>query len=181
MVPHRPPARPGLIGEAGGRSRLLRQPRDTADLRALNAAAYACPTRSIRRTGGPLAPADDPFPLALTDHVHLCGHNGRRTAGADSYLLRRPDGTSMMIDTPRWSEQLAARYQALGPVTDVLLTHRDHAAHGRGYADRLGARLWIREGDLDAAPDADRAIRGTDPVEIAAGCPPRRWPGGCGS
>lgn len=72
-----------------------------------------------------------------------------------------------MIDTPRWSVQLAARYQALGPVTDVLLTHRDHAAHGRRYADRFGARLWIHEDDLAAAPDADRVLRGIEPIEIA--------------
>lgn len=51
----------------------------------------------------------------------------------------------MMVDTPRWNSGLAARYEALGPVTDVLLTHRDHAAHGRRYADRFGARLWIHE------------------------------------
>jgi len=62
-----------------------------------------------------------------------------------------------MIDTPRWSETLAARYEALGPVTDVLLTHRDHAAHGRRYADRFGARLWIHEDDLDAAPTPTRS------------------------
>lgn len=72
----------------------------------------------------------------------------------------------MMIDTPRWSESLAARYEAIGLVTDVLLTHRDHAVHGRRYADRFGARLWIHECDLDAAPDADQILRGTDPIEI---------------
>ena len=74
-----------------------------------------------------------------------------------------------MVDTPRWSDALADRYEELGPVTDVLLTHRDHAAHGRRYADRFGARLWIHEGDLDAAPDADRMIRGIDPSRSERG------------
>jgi glyoxylase-like metal-dependent hydrolase (beta-lactamase superfamily II) len=160
---------PGLIGEAGGRSVVLRPPRDRSELRQLHAAAHACPTRSIRPPTGRLDAASDPFPLAVDDTVYLCGHNSPRTAGANSYLLRRPDGTVMMVDTPRWSASLAARYETLGPVTDVLLTHRDHAAHGRGYADRFGARLWIHEGDLDAAPDADRVLRGTDPAEIAEG------------
>ncbi|GAA2239945.1 MULTISPECIES: MBL fold metallo-hydrolase [Kitasatospora] len=161
---------PGLIGEVDGRSVVLRQPQDESEVRLLQAAAHACPTRSIHPPGRrPLAAADDPFPLALDDGVLLCGHNSRQTAGANSYLLRRPGGTTMMVDTPRWSASLAARYEALGPVTDVLLTHRDHAAHGRRYADRFGARLWIHEGDLDAAPDADRVLRGTDPVEIAEG------------
>lgn len=82
-----------------------------------------------------------------------------------------------MVDTPRYAEPLAARYEALGPVTDVLLTHRDHAAHGRAYAERFGARLWIHEGDLEAAPDADRVLRGVDPVEIVPGVTAHPFPG----
>ncbi|MER7753233.1 MBL fold metallo-hydrolase [Kitasatospora sp. NPDC097643] len=166
---------PGLVRERAGRSEVVRQPRDAAELRQLYAAAHACPTRSLR-PGGPLDPATDPFPLALDDGLLLLGHNSRHTAGANSYLLRRPTGW-LMIDTPRFAEALAARYEGLGPVTDVLLTHRDHAAHGRAYADRLGARLWIHEGDLDAAPDADRVLRGTEPVEIAPGVTAHPFPG----
>jgi len=167
---------PGLIGAVGGRSEVLRQPRDDAEERALHAAAYACHTRSIRHSARPPDPALDPYPMRLNDAVHLCGHNSTHTAGANSYLLRRPGGY-MMIDTPRWSDSLAARYEAVGAVTDVLLTHRDHAAHGRRYADRFGARLWIHEGDVDAAPDADRILRGTDPIEIATGVIAHPFPG----
>jgi glyoxylase-like metal-dependent hydrolase (beta-lactamase superfamily II) len=168
---------PGLIGEVSGKSQLLRQPDGEAEARSLHAAAFACPTRSVRPASGPPDPALDPFPVALDDGVLMCGHNSRHTAGASSYLLLRPSGTAMMIDTPRWSRALAARYAAAGPVTDVLLTHRDHAAHGRRYADSFGARLWIHEGDLDAAPDADRVIRGPDPVEIGAGVTAHPLPG----
>ncbi len=167
---------PGLIEEEGGRSVLLRQPRDEAEVRALHTAAYACPTRSIRHSAGPLDPASDPFPVRLDDGLYLCGHNSLRTAGAVAYLLVRPGGT-LMIDTPRFHEALAARFEELGPVTDVLLTHRDHAAHGRAYADRFGARLWIHEGDLAAAPDADRVLRGIEPVEVAEGVVAHPLPG----
>ncbi|KUN01081.1 MBL fold metallo-hydrolase [Streptomyces yokosukanensis] len=168
---------PGLIGEVEGRSAVLRQPRDPAEERLVQAAAHACPTRSIRPPDGRLDTAQDPFPMALDDTVYLCGHNSTHTAGANSYLLRRPDGTMMMIDTPRWSTALAAHHETLGAVTDVLLTHRDHAAHGRRYADRFGARLWIHEGDLDAAPGADRVLRGTDPTRIADGVIAHPLPG----
>ena len=82
-----------------------------------------------------------------------------------------------MIDTPRWNEGLAERYERLGPVSDVLLTHRDHVAHGRRYADRFGARLWIHEGDLGACPDADQVVRGLDPVEITPGVVVHPFPG----
>jgi glyoxylase-like metal-dependent hydrolase (beta-lactamase superfamily II) len=165
-----------LIGEVEGRSKILRQPRNEAELDTLYAAAHACPTRSIRHPSVSLNFTRDPFPMRLDDGVYLCGHNSEKTAGANAYLIPRPSGT-LMIDTPRWSTSLAARYEALGPVTDVLLTHSDHAAHGRRYADRFGARLWIHEGDLSAAPKADRILRGTDPIEIADGVIAHPLPG----
>ncbi|MGW1599335.1 MBL fold metallo-hydrolase [Streptomyces sp. NPDC002343] len=168
---------PELIEEAGGTSRILRPPADEAENRRLHAAVFACHTRSIRPVTGRADRSLDPFPLALDDGVLICGHNSPHTAGANSYLLLRPSGTRMMIDTPRWSTELAERYTASGPVTDVLLTHRDHAAHGRRYADHFGARLWIHEGDLDAAPDADRVIRGLEPLEIAEGVTVHPLPG----
>ncbi|WP_131741258.1 MBL fold metallo-hydrolase [Actinomadura roseirufa] len=167
---------PGLVEEIGGVSVIVRQPRTEAEERALHAAAYACHTRAIVREPDGLDPARDPYPLPLDEDVYFCGHNSARTAAANSYLLRRPTG-NLMIDTPRWSPALAARYESFGPVSDVLLTHRDHAAHGRRYADRFGARLWIHEGDLDAAPTADEVLRGTEPVEIAPGVTARPLPG----
>ncbi|GAA3141723.1 hypothetical protein GCM10017687_68150 [Streptomyces echinatus] len=72
---------------------------------------------------------------------------------------------------------MAERWTASGPVTDVLLTHRDHAAHGRRYADHFGAWLWIHEDDLDAAPDADQVIRGLEPLDIAEGVTAHPLPG----
>ncbi|MFG3117720.1 MBL fold metallo-hydrolase [Streptomyces sp. NPDC048197] len=168
---------PDLITEADGTSQIIRQPRDEAETRRLHAAVFACPTRSIRPRAGRPDQSLDPFPMALDDGVLICGHNSQHTAGANSYLLLRPSGSVMMIDTPRWSRELAARYTALGPVTDVLLTHRDHVAHGRRYADHFDARLWIHEGDLDAAPDADQVIRGLEPVEIGEGVTAHPLPG----
>ncbi|MFI5987291.1 4Fe-4S domain-containing protein [Streptomyces sp. NPDC051555] len=168
---------PDLIGEADGRSRILHPPQDEAERRRLHAAAFACPTRSIHPPSGRLDQTLDPFPMALDSGVLLCGHNSQHTAGANSYLLLRPSRTAMMIDTPRWSPELADRYAASGPITDVLLTHRDHAAHGRRYANHFGARLWVHEGDLDAAPDADQVIRGLEPQEIAEGVTVHPLPG----
>ncbi|MGW0817338.1 MBL fold metallo-hydrolase [Streptomyces viridiviolaceus] len=168
---------PELIGERRGRSYMLRMPGDDAETRRLHAAVFACPTRSVRPASGRPDRALDPFPMALDNGVLLCGHNSQHTAGANSYLLVRPSGTVMMIDTPRWSPALAERYAASGPVTDVLLTHRDHAAHGRRYADHFAARLWIHEGDLEAAPDADQVIRGVEAVEIEEGVTAHPLPG----
>jgi glyoxylase-like metal-dependent hydrolase (beta-lactamase superfamily II) len=167
---------PGLIRAVDGRSAVVKQPETAAESALLQAAAFACPPRSIRHDAGRLDPSLDPFPLWLDENLFHCGHNSPRTAGANSFLLRRASG-NLMVDTPRWSPALADRYERLGRVTDVLLTHRDHAAHGRQYADRFGARLWIHEGDIDAAPDADQVIRGLEPVEVMPGVIAHPLPG----
>ncbi|MFE7116994.1 4Fe-4S domain-containing protein [Streptomyces sp. NPDC057654] len=166
-----------FIEGADGRSELDHQPRDEHELAQLHAAAYACHTRSIRHPSLRLDPALDPYPMELDDGLYFCGHNSTHTAAANAYLLKRPSGQVLMVDTPRWNAELATRYESLGPITDVLLTHRDHVAHGRRYADRYGARLWIHEGDLDAAPDADQVLRGLDPVEVADGVIAHPLPG----
>ncbi|GAB3874612.1 MBL fold metallo-hydrolase [Kibdelosporangium lantanae] len=165
---------PGLIEQVGNRSKVIRQPRNNTEEAALVSAAFACPTKSIRLTDGRVPPALDPYPMALTPDVYFCGHNSYDTAGANSYLVIRPGG-NLMIDTPRFSEPLAARYERLGRITDVLLTHRDHAAHGRQYADRFGAKLWIHQGDLAAAPDADRVV--TQRTDVVDGVTVYPFPG----
>lgn len=167
---------PGLIEQVGERSAVVRQPASEAELTMMRTAAFACPTRSIRPSAGRIDPVFDPFPLELDDDLFHCGHNSPRTAAANAFLLRRPTG-NLMIDTPRFSAALADRYERLGPVTDVLLTHRDHVAHAREYADRFGARMWIHEGDLNALPDAEMVIRGLDPVEVAPGVIAHPLPG----
>ncbi|MGW2326587.1 MBL fold metallo-hydrolase [Streptomyces sp. NPDC001700] len=176
---------PGLIGYTpggnyGGISTVLRQPENEDEVRQLYMAAHACPTRSVHPPADDWAPDSDPYPMPLdaAGTVLLCGHASPRTYGAASYLLRRPDSTAMMIDTPHFRPALARRYEAqAGKITDVLLTHLDHVAHGRQYADAFGARLWIHEGDLHSRPDADSVIRGQAPVEIGPGVTAHPFPG----
>src|SRR5262249_42595864 len=112
---------PSLIAQVAGESQVIRQPRTVGETETLYAAAFACPTRSIRPPTGRLIPTRDPFPLRLDEDLYLCGHNSIHTAGANAYLLRRAT-TTFMIDTPRWSDSLATRYAERGQVTDILLT-----------------------------------------------------------
>ncbi|MFI1075884.1 MBL fold metallo-hydrolase [Streptomyces puniciscabiei] len=165
---------PETVVEAGARSVLLRQPADEAEELALARAAVACPVRAIRR--GPGAVPAAPFPMRLDGEVHLCGHNSARTFGANAYLVRRPEG-NLLVDTPRWTPAVAASYEELGGIAHILLTHRDHTAHARRFARHFGARVWIHEGDRDAAPYADMVLRGREPVDVLPGVTARPVPG----
>ncbi|MGW3430883.1 4Fe-4S domain-containing protein [Streptomyces melanosporofaciens] len=99
---------PGMIaykegGEYDGLSTVIRQPETEADVQKMYLAAHACPTRSIHPPADRWDADSDPYPKALDEEgvVLLCGHASPQTYGATSYLVRRPDGTAMMIDTPR--------------------------------------------------------------------------------
>lgn len=70
--------------------------RNNTEIARLRAAAFACPTRSIRHTSGLLEPAGDPFPMRLDDQIYLCGHNSVQTAGA----RRRNDPPTPRLDDP---------------------------------------------------------------------------------
>ncbi|MBD0745893.1 MBL fold metallo-hydrolase [Streptomyces sp. CBMA152] len=157
---------PQTVVRLGSRSVLARQPSDAREHRALERAAAACPVRAIRRGPGRIGEA--PFPMRIEGEVHLCGHNSARTFGANAYLVRRPEG-NLLVDTPRWTSSLAASYERLGGIAHILLTHRDHTAHARRFAEHFGSRVWIHEGDADAAPYADTVLRGTGPTEVLPG------------
>ncbi|MEU6128459.1 ferredoxin, partial [Saccharopolyspora sp. NPDC047091] len=179
---------PGMIGfdrdhgPYGGKSVILRQPETDEEVRNLYRAAHACPTRSVHPPGDEWAVDGDPYPQPLDEDgtVLLCGHTSLRTFGAMSYLCRRPDGTAMMIDTPKFRPVLPNRFQqAVGTITDVLLTHVDHVAHGRQWADALdavdprrrpGVAAGRRPRDPRLGPGGDRTRRGRAPV-------PRPQPG----
>ncbi|WP_328535153.1 MBL fold metallo-hydrolase [Streptomyces sp. NBC_00344] len=165
---------PETVIEADARSVLVRQPADAEEQLALERAAVACPVRAIRRGPGHVAAA--PFPMRLDREVYLCGHNSARTFGANAYLVRRPEG-NLLVDTPRWTSAIAASYERLGGISHILLTHRDHTAHARRFAEHFGARVWIHEGDEDAAPYADMVVRGTEPAEVLPGVMLRPVPG----
>jgi hypothetical protein len=107
----------------------------------------------------------------LDDGVLLCGHNSRHTAGANSYLLPRPSGTAMMIDTPRWSRELAQRYAA--PDADQVIrglepprisegvTAHPLPGHTRGSVLYLADDRYCFSGDRHrlAADEMSRRLR----------------------
>ncbi|MDE0653352.1 MAG: MBL fold metallo-hydrolase [bacterium] len=166
---------PGLIeADTQGLSFVARQPENPAEEAQLWRAAVACPTQSIGTTEA-RRPAQPAFPFELTGGVHALGHNARSSFGAHSYLTVRPDG-NLMIDSPRFTRQLAERIDDLGGLRHVLLTHRDDVADADRWADRFGADVWIHKADADAAPYAT-VILGDEPVTISPGVTAVHAPG----
>ena len=108
------------------------------------------------------------YPRLIADEVYFCGFSSEKSYGAQSYLIKRPDG-NWMTDAPRFAPELADRIAEMGGLRWILLTHRDDVADADLYAKRFGARRLIHEDDLDAAPDAEIVLRGLEPSSPAPG------------
>ena len=154
----------------GSSSQVIRQPEGAAETRQALLALQACPVAAIGTTLElrRLTPSDG-FPALVTRHgagdVYYCGWASRRSFGASSWLVVRPEG-NVLIDSPRWSAPLARRIAALGGLQALVLTHRDDVADHRRWAKALGCSRWIHQADADAAPDAEHQVHGSAAVAL---------------
>ena len=158
---------PTLFGAVGDQSVVTAQPEGPGAERAAWLAAEACPTSSIGRTPRTARPPGL-YPLHVDGGVHDLGHTSEDSFGATSYLVVRTAG-NLMVDSPRFTRSLTAALDEVGGLAHVLLTHRDDVADAGRWADRYGARVWIHEADLRAAPFATDVLRGEETTVVAPG------------
>jgi glyoxylase-like metal-dependent hydrolase (beta-lactamase superfamily II)/ferredoxin len=166
---------PAHFAPTGSSSHVWAQPQGEEATRQALLALQACPVAAIGTSRDLLGqtPADG-FPVLVTrlpqGEVHYCGWASRRSFGASSWLITRrgADGApdNVMIDSPRWSGALARRFEALGGLSRILLSHRDDVADHDHWAKRFGAERWIHSADADAAPQAERRFEGREPLAL---------------
>jgi glyoxylase-like metal-dependent hydrolase (beta-lactamase superfamily II)/ferredoxin len=158
---------PTTFGETGEYSFVQLQPRGTEEERAAYRALVACPTASIgaaEKSGAVEAVRE--FPMAVAPNVWYCGFASPKSFGGSSYFVQHAGG-NWLIDSPRYVEHLARRFEEMGGVRYLFLTHRDDVADADKYAARFGAERIIHRLELSAQPDAERAIDGMEDVELA--------------
>jgi glyoxylase-like metal-dependent hydrolase (beta-lactamase superfamily II)/ferredoxin len=160
---------PATFADAGEHSYVRLQPRDEAETRAALRALVACPTASIGASDKRAAAlAVDDFPLELDCDVYYCGFNSHKSFGGNSYFVEDAAG-NWLIDSPRYVDRLASRFEERGGIRYIFLTHRDDVADAEKWAARFGATRLIHRLELKAQPGAERVIEGYDPVELAPG------------
>jgi len=107
------------------------------------------------------------FPRLIEDDVYLCGFNSPKSYGATSYFIRHPAG-NWMVDSPRFIPYLVERFEALGGLRTIFLTHRDDVADAGEYARHFQAKRLIHEADQAAAPGAEILVKGLAPFSPVA-------------
>jgi glyoxylase-like metal-dependent hydrolase (beta-lactamase superfamily II)/ferredoxin len=158
---------PAVFGEADDHAFVRSQPATPEDRRRALHALVCCPTGSIGSRGGdrPQSVMDD-FPLAVEEPVYYCGFNSPRSYGGNSYFVRHPGG-NWLIDSPKFLPRLVGRFEALGGIAHIFLTHRDDVADAHRYAERFGGKRIIHRAELESQPGAEVVLDGEGPVELA--------------
>jgi glyoxylase-like metal-dependent hydrolase (beta-lactamase superfamily II)/ferredoxin len=160
---------PATFADAGEHSYVRMQPRDREEHQAALRALLSCPTASIGtsdKRGISAAVAD--FPLQLEANVYYCGFNSHKSYGGNSYFVEHPAG-NLLIDSPRYVESLARRFEERGGVRHIFLTHRDDVAEAAKWGSRFGAARIIHKFELAAQPAAECVFEGYHPRELAEG------------
>ena len=84
---------PWVFQDAGGHSRVHRQPAGPSDHVHALKALLACPTGSIGTDAkAGLKEAQEGFPDPIEEEVSFCGFTSPKSFGAWSYFIRRPGG-----------------------------------------------------------------------------------------
>ncbi|MEL6604974.1 MAG: MBL fold metallo-hydrolase [Cyanobacteria bacterium J06614_10] len=168
---------PEIYSRQGGQSIVHHQPDDeNNDLEtqaqqrvAALEALLACPTGSI---GTQMPPKDikqvqSRFPLPIAENVYYCGYHSKKSFGAASYFIQRPEG-NVLVDSPRFTPPLVKRLEAMGGVRYLYLTHRDDVADHEKFHRHFGCDRILHKQDITAGTQAvEIQPTGSEPTAIA--------------
>lgn len=157
---------PGIFEDDGNYSYIKVQPEEPEDQRLAFRALLACPTGSIGTQGvNETRTVIDDFPLEIEDDVFACGFNSPKSYGGHSYFIRHPEG-NWLIDSPRFVQHLVKKFERLGGISKIFLTHRDDVAEAAAYARHFGAERFIHIEERGAQPDAEHFFEGYEPIPV---------------
>ena len=158
---------PKVFADQGDYSFVFFQPEKQTDVRAATRALLCCPTGSIgTRAPNQAKSVLGDLPLLIDDDVFYCGFNSPKSYGGNSFFIAHPDG-NWLIDSPKYLPHLVSRFESLGGLKYIFLTHQDDVAEAAKYATKFSAKRIIHRFELSAQPDAEIIIDGLDPIQFA--------------
>ena len=155
-----------VFGDSGTHAFVKKQPENAQERLATQQALLACPTGSIgMRQKHDLKTVIDSFPIAMTDEVYLNGFNHKNAFGAHSYFIQS-ETRNWLIDSPRFTPHLVNKFEQMGGLSYIFLTHRDDVADAHRYAQHFGAQRIIHQLDADAQKEAELILEGDEITHI---------------
>ncbi len=157
---------PEVFTNSGRYSYVYSQPKDEIARKKAIYALISCPVGAIgSKDKINISGIIEDFPIQIEDEVFYCGFNSEKSFGANSYFVKSING-NWLIDSPRFSSHLLKRFEKLGGIKYIFLSHRDDVADAESFATHFGAKIIIHRQDSVAVKRADILIDGDLPVEI---------------
>jgi glyoxylase-like metal-dependent hydrolase (beta-lactamase superfamily II)/ferredoxin len=160
---------PAIFRDHGDQCSVHHQPQTEDETKLAMMALVSCPTGSIGAVESHDAHLGiDAFPLHLDDNVHFCGFTSESSFGAWSYLITRPasEGGNVLIDSPRFASQLIKRIEAIGGVSQMLLTHKDDIAAHALFHEKFNCRRLMHANDGAARIGVEQVVQGEEPLAL---------------
>ncbi len=160
---------PDIYSREGAQSAVHHQPANDAERTAALEALLACPTGSIGTQARPtdIQRVQQRFPLKVDGSVYYCGYHSKKSFGAASYFIQRPEG-NVLVDSPRFTPPLVKRLEAMGGVRYLYLTHRDDVADHEKFRERFGCDRILHSQDITSSTQSvEIQPSGTEPIELA--------------
>ena len=161
---------PSVFRDHGEQCSVYHQPETDAETRLSMMALVACPTGSIGATEKHDAHLGiDAFPMLIAENVYFCGYTSEASFGGWSYLIARPasEGGNVLIDSPRFATQLVKRIEAMGGVSQMLLTHRDDVADHALFHKKFGCERVMHADDGARRLGAEKVLEGEAEISLA--------------
>lgn len=160
---------PEVFDEADEFSFVRFQPDNDETLRRATRALLACPTGSIGTLGENQSRVImHDFPMRIEEGLYYCGFNSPKSYGGNSYVLEHRDG-NWLIDSPKYLPHLIRRFEELGGLRYIFLTHRDDVAEAEKYARYFEAERIIHEHERSSQPGAEIVITGEAAIDFSPG------------
>lgn len=148
-----------IFSDQGDYSYVSKQPEGEEEELQTKQALLACPVNSIGIEGDKdLKAARDSFPKHIEGPVYINGFNNESTYGADSYFIKSDKG-NWLIDSPRFVKDLVKKFEAMGGIKYIWISHKDDIGDSEKYAKHFGAKRIINQFDVtDKIKDAEMIL-----------------------
>ncbi|RLA61476.1 MAG: MBL fold metallo-hydrolase [Epsilonproteobacteria bacterium] len=150
---------PSIFTDQGDYSFVFKQPENDEETFFAKQALLSCPVNSIGIEGEKnLKAARDSFPKHIDGPVYINGFNNEKTFGADSYFIKSDKG-NWLIDSPRFIQDLVKKFEAMGGIKYIWISHKDDIGDSEKYAKHFGAKRIINQYDVtDKIKDAELVL-----------------------
>ncbi|MBW4564489.1 MAG: MBL fold metallo-hydrolase [Mojavia pulchra JT2-VF2] len=161
---------PEVFHSVDEQSAVYHQPTNEKERLAALQALLACPTSSIGTVEKPedIKIAQESFPILVEENVYHCGYHSEKSYGASSYFIQHPEG-NILVDSPRFTPPLAKRFEEMGGIRYMYLTHRDDIADHQKFAEYFQCQRILHADDITAGTrNVEIKLTGFEPFSLTA-------------